>query len=1466
MTASIILILLYFIRPSLQLDSDTFLIYSEEHQKCIEGQNSILSVATCNEKSNTQKFRWISEHQLINVESTLCLAATAKKDMALVTLYQCDGASEFQKWECQNDTMFGIQGENLHLDYGDKKVILYNGSGYWSRWIIFGTSDDLCVKTYEELYTLKGNSNGQPCVFPFKYNSQWYVDCTLAGSPIRRLWCSTTADFDKDKLFGFCPSKGIANNWMTDWWTTDSVTGANYQIMADSAITWYQARRSCQQQDAELLSITELHEQTYISGFTNGLTTALWVGLNSLDYNAGWRWDDGSPFRYLNWAPGNPSIEPEKNCVALNPGKNVKWESRKCGQKLGYICKKGNSTLSSILPSGTNDPISCPPLWIPYSGYCYSLHKEARIWKDAMLACRKEEGDLASLHNIGEASFVTSQFEYENIEYVWLGLNDLKVQLFFEWSDGSPVTYTVWQRTEPSHLNNEQEDCVALYTKDGLWADQMCENKFPYMCKRKPLAIAHDQVPVDEGCDKGWRRHGYYCYSISESSTTFSEANSTCNNKAAFLMTVDDRFEQTYLTSVIGIRPEKYFWTGLSNIEEKETFQWTNSERVLYTHWNADMPGRKQGCVVMRTGNKGGLWDVVNCDEKAKYVCKKLALGVTPPPAPTTMAEPTCPEGWTTSNTLSACYKHYYTEEADKKKSWYEARDFCRAIGGDLLSISSEEEKRIVRTMLMRPVIFSQAYWVGLVSSDPDEGFTWSDGTPMGYQNWGYGEPNNYQGVEFCGEVKVYFDLPWNDKNCEVPANWICELKKGVKLKAEPTEPTIPEYQHTSDGWIIQDDTQYYVSKEELTMDKAREFCKRNFGDLTTISSLTERKFLWKYALKYRESFAFFIGLKLALDKEFKWMDNSPMDFVEWAIDEPNFLNNDENCVVMYRDLGFWNDINCGYPNAFICERKTSSINVTFAPTAPAPEGGCPADWLSFGKQCYRIFGKEEDEVVGWTQARAACQSLKGNLASIHDNLVQAFLVGHLKDFNVDVWIGLNDINVENKFLWTDQSGVLFTNWAKGQPFKRFRFRKFPEGHPIRDSIFVRESDYVDTDCVAMKCGPVLDAGSWIVEECKLNKGYICQKSKDPTLQPVPTTVPPSNIYQHGDSSYTIVKTKMKWDEARRWCKDSGSELISILDEYTTSFLKVHLNKDKEPFWIGLNSNMTDSQFRWIDNWKLRYTKWAAGEPKNQSACVYMDEDSEWKTSACDENYASICKESKVVAPTEPPQKPGKCPESTSEAWIPFRGHCYLFESSSTRYWAEASVECLKLGGNLLSIEDSVESDFIHHHLEALQDKVTTFWLGLYKNLEEKWLWLDNTPLDFVNWKTGEPSEQEEELCVEVHATEGTWNNIYCLSYRGYVCKKLKTPIPTEKPVAKPEEKKADAPSRGMTGGVVILVILVIAGTTIAVYYLYRRKLNKPPTDSSFDNTLYFNSSRVPPTQDTNVLVEHIEQNERAIS
>nr|XP_028607052.1 macrophage mannose receptor 1-like isoform X1 [Podarcis muralis]XP_028607053.1 macrophage mannose receptor 1-like isoform X1 [Podarcis muralis] len=1249
--------LLLLIQPAFQVsDSDSFLIYNENLKLCIQSQKSgSIIVDNCDEDNEWQHFKWVSDDQVLNMGVKLCLAVPSKSNLVALTLSPCNETSELQKWECRNESLLALEQGDLFLnpEGGQKsRLILSKVATSKSTWKIYGTKDSLCSKAYEALYTLEGNSFGAPCMFPFKYRNELYAQCIRDNDEHGRLWCGTTADVDRDSLTGYCPVKDDEFFWTKNHWT-----GNLYQINSRSALTWYQARKSCRQQNAELLSITSLHEQAYLTGLINSMTAAYWIGLISFDAESGWQWVGDRPFRYLNWAPGSPSPETEKLCGSMLSN-NGNWENDKCHQKLGYICKKENSSLDvSFIPSDGLKPIKCPDGWAAFAGHCYCLKRDLKTWKNALWSCREEDGDLISIHSIEEYSFVISQLGYQSTDLLWIGLNDQKIPKYYEWSDGSTVRLTKWQKGKPAHINDEQSACVIMNGESGYWADYFCEEELGFICKREPLGFLPEEPEnADPNCKKGWKRHGSYCYLISQTSATFSEANTFCETNKGSLASVENRYEQAFLTSLIGLRSEKYFWIGLSDVQQQGTFKWINRDNVLFTDWNSGMPGEQSGCVAMRTGTAAGLWDVVNCKEKAAFICKKWAETMTTTPAPSTIPPPPCPEGWLQSPYRSVCFKAY----TSNMLTWFEARDFCRAIGGDLASANSEEKFGLYHQ-------FRRNCWVGLIKLEPDKGFTWSDGFPqVDYEPYLYS--SRHVRDEGCVAAYIRF-MGLALSSCENVFCWICQIKRGAQLKPEPRSDIEYLFRRIEDGWIEYKGKEYYFSNEQTSLERAREFCKKHGGDLTVIESRSEWQFVWRYSKCYGS--AYYIGLILGLDRKFSWLDGTPVTFAMWAPNEPNFSNDEETCVYMNRDSGLWYDINCGTKNRFICERHNSSVRSTPAPTTPAPVGGCADGWLFFDKKCFQFFGLNEEERKNWSDARTACRNLGGNLATIPNKATQAFFMVHLESASIDPWIGLNDIIREESFLWTDGSEVYYTNWASGFP------------------------SYGDCVFIIKRTGN--SGGKWRDGPCSARKSYICQRNSDPALPYFETTIPASGYFHFGNSSYFFIGNKMTWEDARKKCNSEQSELASIWNPYIESFLWLKVLKYGEPVWIGLTSNTNGEQYTWINNRRLMYTNWAPEEPKHKIACVFMDLEGHWKTGTCNETYLFICEQHHGAFPTEAPQLPGKCPpppEDDGRAWVPFRAHCYKFYPAWEPWW-QTAFRCSYFGGTLASIEDLAELDFL---------------------------------------------------------------------------------------------------------------------------------------------------------------------------
>lgn len=59
--------------------------------------------------------------------------------------------------------------------------------------------------------TRYGNAEGAMCHFPFTFEGKSYTTCTTVGRTDNLPWCATTADYSKDRKYGFCPSERKIN-------------------------------------------------------------------------------------------------------------------------------------------------------------------------------------------------------------------------------------------------------------------------------------------------------------------------------------------------------------------------------------------------------------------------------------------------------------------------------------------------------------------------------------------------------------------------------------------------------------------------------------------------------------------------------------------------------------------------------------------------------------------------------------------------------------------------------------------------------------------------------------------------------------------------------------------------------------------------------------------------------------------------------------------------------------------------------------------------------------------------------------------------------------------------------------------------------------------------------------------------------------------------------------------------------
>jgi hypothetical protein len=105
--------------------------------------------------------------------------------------------------------------------------------------------------------------------------------------------------------------------------------------------------------------------------------------------------------------------------------------------------------------------------------------------------------------------------------------------------------------------------------------------------------------------------------------------------------------------------------------------------------------------------------------------------------------------------------------------AWGRARQVCDNAGMKLVQIDDANEESFVRGLSVGPFPLGETWWIGASDIGNEGTFVWTDGSPVTYDNWRPGEPNDIGG-EDCVELSTVLE-GWNDARCTNPHPFVCE-------------------------------------------------------------------------------------------------------------------------------------------------------------------------------------------------------------------------------------------------------------------------------------------------------------------------------------------------------------------------------------------------------------------------------------------------------------------------------------------------------------------------------------------------------------------------------------------------------------------------------------------------------------------------------------------------------------------
>ncbi|WP_216644969.1 lectin-like protein, partial [Microcystis aeruginosa] len=174
-------------------------------------------------------------------------------------------------------------------------------------------------------------------------------------------------------------------------------------------------------------------------------------------------------------------------------------------------------------------------------------------------------------------------------------------------------------------------------------------------------------------------------------------------------------------------------------------------------------------------------------------------------------------------------------------------------------------------------------------------------------------------------------------------------------------------------------------------------------------------------------------------------------------------------------------------------------------------------------------------------------------------------------------------------------------------------------------------------------------------------------------------------------------------------------------------------------YWIGLKKNLSNGTWEWTNGETVNYLNWSPNEPNNYGGIenygmIIGDQDAGYAQGKWNDwTNSSILRGQSIQGIIE--IDPNKADWKKLAKYNPQTGNYYVLSKITS--WTEAQAEAQRLGGNLITINNADEQQWILNTFGTTGN----YWIGLKKNLSNgTWEWTNGETVNYLNWSPNEPN------------------------------------------------------------------------------------------------------------------------------